>query len=633
MSALISSSLLESTSLTKRAGTTPRGKEEQTGFDLLLKGGPGRKPGGSSEGEDRSARAIAASDVSGTAEDASPETVEPQRGKSASPLGRLSFERTLLTARNDQEQATANETKDAMSADFEITGKKKSNAPVAKEKTAGRRDGGEEQLGGGFDAELGAEGKPAEAIQPGRDTPTVLPPQTSSRAESVLSDQTAGWTANGEAEFRGKPSFEQLLNGYGSRLGSVTADMRSFRLQSQTAPGAAVPASEGKVTANSPQLFPTSDMADVSITPHRIAASVEPAKGISARADLVSMRTDFQPAGMDANGAKAAVGANPLAAQRLETAVRTGAASADLHANPTGFEATGNAKTGEAKAADSNSSLPASRPTMPGAAAETIPADTGRDMKSGAAADKSIAATNEPPLRERGAETVRHPAASDRIPIDKTARAEVSGVKVEKTIDANADFGRQVGSIIAENLPQTGNRQGPAPQTASVPQAAYEGSSERVRYQAGGAAMKTLQIQLQPAHFGTLDVLMKVVNGQMTLDLSVSEPETLMRLQDDREGLKAAMASAGFDLDEAQVTITLRDSGAQPTRTAGSGFDPSSQGRTDGNAANGDTGQSRGQDSERGNRSNGRQSSQEHAGPNQGHGLERGRRSGSDLYL
>lgn len=397
----------------------------------------------------------------------------------------------------------------------------------------------------------------------------ALPLQASARAQAAIEAAHGGPVGKGEGA---KATIEQLLGGYGAK---PEAGSQGAQLQA----GSAL---DGKTASASAALaFPSSDTAAaVSLAAGRVVRGGESAKGLSARADLVSMRTDFQPVGMGANGAQTAGGATIPAAQKLEAALRSGSA-----------------------------------------------AETG---------DMASAANGMDPLSDmKQAKAQQHLMEAARLSTDRPIEAKGSA-SIEKAIDGDGDFGKQIGSIIADNMPQTGNRQGPAAQAAAPAHAAFAGSSERVRYQAGGAAMKTLQIQLQPAHFGKLDVLMKVVNGQMALELSVTEPETLMRLQDDREGLKAAMASAGFDLDEAQVTITLRETGAQGARATSANGDPAAQARAEGHAASGgETGQSRGQEGgQRGERSPSGPMREEQTGA-MGHApaLERGRRSGSDYYL
>jgi flagellar hook-length control protein FliK len=105
-----------------------------------------------------------------------------------------------------------------------------------------------------------------------------------------------------------------------------------------------------------------------------------------------------------------------------------------------------------------------------------------------------------------------------------------------------------------------------------------------LRLRAGGAALKTIQIQLQPAHFGKLDVTMKLVDGHLAIQLLASEPETVMRLKDDTDGLKSLLNQSGFTVDEAAISIALRDPG-QPRSGAVPGLADNAAASTDGRGA------------------------------------------------
>ncbi|RFC62548.1 flagellar hook-length control protein FliK [Fulvimarina endophytica] len=318
--------------------------------------------------------------------------------------------------------------------------------------------------------------------------------------------------------------------------------------------------------------------------------------GQFGRADLVSMRTDFQPVGMAESGAKSAHAAGPLAARRLEGALKAGTAiEAGDGTTKSALPGTGEADGRTQDPATLRSAEPAmQRPASERAAAGRAeqmagPANGAPDLKAGG--DKAPDAGSPGPPEPQGARIEAERSSYARTDA-RTERGETR--LLEKSVDTGSGFSRDVGAAIADGLAQSGARTAlsPAPQGASASEPHYAPASERVRYQAGGAAMKTLQIQLKPAHFGQLDVLMKVVGGQMVLELSVSEAETMLRLQDDREGLKAAMASAGFDLDDANVTITLREGGPQARPGSTAMGDPAS-GRSDQGATG--QGQSQGQ--------------------------------------
>ncbi|MEC5323445.1 flagellar hook-length control protein FliK [Aurantimonas sp. A3-2-R12] len=137
---------------------------------------------------------------------------------------------------------------------------------------------------------------------------------------------------------------------------------------------------------------------------------------------------------------------------------------------------------------------------------------------------------------------------------------------------------RQVASAVTSALADLR----PAPGTA--------GDDGRLHLRAGGAALKTIQIQLQPEQLGKLDVTMRLVNGQLAIHLVASKAETALRLKDDAEGLKTLLSKAGFTVDEAAISIAVRDPATQrspsasPSANAGTGSD----GRPgDGSAENG----------------------------------------------
>ncbi len=137
---------------------------------------------------------------------------------------------------------------------------------------------------------------------------------------------------------------------------------------------------------------------------------------------------------------------------------------------------------------------------------------------------------------------------------------------------------RQVASAVSSAL--AGMR--PASGTA--------GDDGRLHLRAGGAALKTIQIQLQPEQLGKLDVTMRLVDGQLAIHLVASKAETALRLKDDAEGLKTLLSKAGFTVDDAAISIAVRDPATQrspsasPSASAGTGSD----GRTgEGSAENG----------------------------------------------
>ena len=63
---------------------------------------------------------------------------------------------------------------------------------------------------------------------------------------------------------------------------------------------------------------------------------------------------------------------------------------------------------------------------------------------------------------------------------------------------------------------------------------------------------------------------MRLVEGQLTLELAATEAGTARVLAADRDGLKKLLEHAGFSLDDASITIVTRDGSLQtPLRGAG----------------------------------------------------------------
>lgn len=97
--------------------------------------------------------------------------------------------------------------------------------------------------------------------------------------------------------------------------------------------------------------------------------------------------------------------------------------------------------------------------------------------------------------------------------------------------------------------------------------------SQFLRMTAGGAALKTLSIQLEPRDLGRLDVSMRLVDGRLTVELAASEPATAKAIAEDRHGLRKILEHAGFALDDAAITVVARDLAptAAPTSSTSTG--------------------------------------------------------------
>lgn len=81
----------------------------------------------------------------------------------------------------------------------------------------------------------------------------------------------------------------------------------------------------------------------------------------------------------------------------------------------------------------------------------------------------------------------------------------------------------------------------------------------QLRLRAGGAVLKTLTIQLQPEHLGTLNISMSLKDGQLTLEMAANRAETARLLSQDRGALRSILEKAGFSIDDAAIAIVSRD--------------------------------------------------------------------------
>ncbi|WP_152046123.1 flagellar hook-length control protein FliK [Aureimonas psammosilenae] len=121
-----------------------------------------------------------------------------------------------------------------------------------------------------------------------------------------------------------------------------------------------------------------------------------------------------------------------------------------------------------------------------------------------------------------------------------------------------APIGQIISSQVAEHIVEAfvSERQGTSA-AASTPSDAQ--AAQLLRMTAGGAALKTLTIQLQPQDLGRLDVSMRLVDGRLAVELSASEPSTAQALASDRHTLRKLLETAGFTVDDAAITVVSRD--------------------------------------------------------------------------
>ncbi|NDW04881.1 flagellar hook-length control protein FliK [Jiella pacifica] len=124
--------------------------------------------------------------------------------------------------------------------------------------------------------------------------------------------------------------------------------------------------------------------------------------------------------------------------------------------------------------------------------------------------------------------------------------------------------------------------------TRMDPAANAPAGADRTRLRAGGAALKTIQIQLAPEKLGKVNVTLKLIGDTLAVHIEATEPETAHRLKDDSEGLKSLLKSAGFDVDEAVITLGTRDAGGpRGAHQPGPQGDASANGQTREGSANG----------------------------------------------
>ncbi|NDV85735.1 hypothetical protein GTW51_03365 [Aurantimonas aggregata] len=298
---------------------------------------------------------------------------------------------------------------------------------------------------------------------------------------------------------------------------------------------------------------------DGDAAPLRFAARGHGAPGNQVRADFVSMRTDFAPAGRgDDRGAVAATfAARNGALGRLvaDDAAQPSAASIDAADDAVAGVRAGATQDGSRKVANAGATA-----TVDALSPGVRPGSVRDEAKGGDAA------------------TERHPATKTESSTVFPEPAASAGPSAPGTI-ATVPPMRQVASALGSAFGEFRA----APDSAET--------TGNLRLRAGGAALKTVQIQLQPAHFGKVDVTLKLIDGQLAIQLMASEPETVMRLKDDTEGLKSLLSQSGFAVDDAAISIGLRDPGQARATSPGFADGTPHGASADGGAPNGDASQ------------------------------------------
>ena len=87
-------------------------------------------------------------------------------------------------------------------------------------------------------------------------------------------------------------------------------------------------------------------------------------------------------------------------------------------------------------------------------------------------------------------------------------------------------------------------------------------SGSHLRLRAGGGALKTLVIQLQPENLGLLHVSMRLQDGQLMLEIAADKVETARMLGEDRAALRSLLEKAGFSLEDSSIVVAVREAGA-----------------------------------------------------------------------
>ncbi len=208
-------------------------------------------------------------------------------------------------------------------------------------------------------------------------------------------------------------------------------------------------------------------------------------------------------------------------------------------------------------------------------------ADTRREP---AAMTPSTASAGERPLRQDQAPRATERQGASLDDVARSASAKPASSPAQRAEDGTFTAARQ--GMLATATTQVANVLTSAlvqlKQDANAPIGA-----ERTRLRAGGAALKTIQIQLAPENLGKVNVTLKLIGDNLTVHIEASEPETAHRLKDDGEGLKSLLKSAGFDVDEAVVTVGARDTAGTraPQQAAPQGdASASANNRSDGSA-------------------------------------------------
>lgn len=332
------------------------------------------------------------------------------------------------------------------------------------------------------------------------------------------------------------------------------------------------------------------------LVPDDKAAQIDPdaakelSGGKAVRLDVLKMETHFEPHqdGMvlvraDAETEKAA--AEAAATKQAKdagkgTADETAALLAGLAdkkgAQTAAKDVSDTSRAGEAKAAkdakDSKAAGSDGEAELPVRFDEALARLSGRGRTSGGSGGDAA-----------GGRGDRREAATDAAARSADASiAKTKDVAVNPALAGAGGLGlaTQIADRMLEVLGEPAAR--PAPSAGTD-------SQEHLRMRAGGAALKTLTIQLKPEHLGTLDVSMRLSEGRLTVELAASRADTAVLLSEDRGALRQLLERAGFSVDDAAITVVAKDIQPNATRAADSSAGTGGGDGSGGGASSGQT--------------------------------------------
>lgn len=421
--------------------------------------------------------------------------------------------------------------------------------PAAADTSTGRRDAGSEPVG-----ELRRSAAAVTAARPSGDrvqSPEQAPRAMESRGAQARSDEPKG------------PANASAAAPQAARAQTTEASPTA-----RTQPDAATSARPDHPAAAEPSPGKGDVHGEPATELRRPAAAMTAATPPSDRAqpqEQASRAADRTGAQLPSGEARAQAGG--AAAPTLAPAQTTGAAP--------GAEGRGNAAelarpdhqigTEATQVAAETGGEPAAEPQRPAAAATGLTAERApRQEPSLRSAERSAAAAT-----DDFAKSFKQPASQSARVADGTLGETRQGMFSASTAQvANAVATALVGMDQQANAPV---------------------GAERTRLRAGGAALKTIQIQLAPENLGKVNITLKLIGGNLAVHIEATEPETAHRLKDDSEGLKSLLKSAGFDVDEAIITLGSRDAaGVRAAQQPGAPNDASASGQPRGEgSANG----------------------------------------------